>query len=194
MASFEPPVPFDLPLNGARVDSSHVTQAHVDTLRLFDECESGLRRYLRACGLTPDAADDIIQETFLGLFKHLCLGRPRDNLQGWVYRVSYRLASKHRYRVSRRSWAEDPFEAHADTMVDPGQDPERALFDRERQRRLRSVVHALPPRARDCLLLRAEGLRYREIARILQLSLGGVAKALALAVTRLSNAVKDERP
>jgi DNA-directed RNA polymerase specialized sigma24 family protein len=40
-------------------------------------------------------------------------------------------------------------------------------------------------------LLRAEGLRYREIAGVLGISLGGVAKALAYAVLRLSNVAED---
>ena len=39
--------------------------------------------------------------------------------------------------------------------------------------------------------MRAEGLRYRDIAKMLQLSLGGVAKAIDLAVRRLSRAVKE---
>jgi RNA polymerase sigma-70 factor, ECF subfamily len=188
----DPPVPFDLALGGARADSSHVREAQAETLRLFDECEAGLRRYLRACGLPSDAADDVMQETFLGLFRHLCLGRSRTNLKAWVYRVSYRLALKHRYKSLRRLHREPQCEAHvAEAVADSTMDPERALCERERRRRIRSVVQALPPRARDCLLLRAEGLRYREIARILELSLGGVAKALELAVTRLSNAMRD---
>ena len=49
--------------------------------------------------------------------------------------------------------------------------------------------HAGPdPRDRQCLFLRAEGLRYRDIARTLDLSLGGVAKSLGRTMTRLTNA------
>jgi RNA polymerase sigma-70 factor (ECF subfamily) len=55
-------------------------------------------------------------------------------------------------------------------------------------RRLRTVVRALPERDRQCLFLRAEGLRYRDIARTLDISLGGVAKSLARTMKRLTNA------
>jgi len=47
------------------------------------------------------------------------------------------------------------------------------------------VIRALPPRDRRCLLLRAEGLRYRDIADTLGMSLGGVAKSLARSIARL---------
>ena len=50
------------------------------------------------------------------------------------------------------------------------------------------VVQALPARDRRCLLLRAEGLRYRDIANTLGMSLGGVAKSLARSIGRLVNA------
>jgi RNA polymerase sigma-70 factor (ECF subfamily) len=46
----------------------------------------------------------------------------------------------------------------------------------------------LPERERRCLFLRAEGLTYRDIATALSLSLGGVAKALTRAMTRLVHA------
>jgi RNA polymerase sigma-70 factor (ECF subfamily) len=47
------------------------------------------------------------------------------------------------------------------------------------------VVDALPERERLCLHLRHDGLRYRDIAKVLDISLGAVAKLLARAIARL---------
>jgi RNA polymerase sigma-70 factor (ECF subfamily) len=69
--------------------------------------------------------------------------------------------------------------------------PEQQLASRQRQQRLLAVFRALPERDRRCLSLRAEGLRYREIADALGISLGAVAKSLARSMTRMVNA--DER-
>jgi len=49
-----------------------------------------------------------------------------------------------------------------------------------------AVVEALPEQDRRCLFLRAEGLRYREIAEILDMSLGGVSLSLARSLARLA--------
>ena len=54
---------------------------------------------------------------------------------------------------------------------------------------MRAVLRAMPERDRQCVYLRAEGLRYREIANVLGMSLGGVAKSLARAIARLSAGV-----
>ncbi len=69
--------------------------------------------------------------------------------------------------------------------------PEQQLASRQRQQRLLAVFRALPERDRRCLSLRAEGLRYRQIADALGISLGAVAKSLARSMTRMVNA--DER-
>jgi RNA polymerase sigma-70 factor (ECF subfamily) len=46
-------------------------------------------------------------------------------------------------------------------------------------------VESFPEIDRCCLYLRAEGLRYREIAEVLNISLGGVSLALGRSLARL---------
>jgi RNA polymerase sigma-70 factor (ECF subfamily) len=58
----------------------------------------------------------------------------------------------------------------------------------QRQRRLLAVVRALPEQDQCCLSLRAEGLRYREIADVLGISLGSVAASLEKSLSRLARA------
>jgi len=53
---------------------------------------------------------------------------------------------------------------------------------------LLSVVRALPEQDQCCLSLRAEGLRYREIAEVLGISLGSVAASLEKSLSRLTRA------
>ncbi len=62
------------------------------------------------------------------------------------------------------------------------------MVSAQRQQRLRAVVRALPEQDRYCIHLRAEGLRYREIAEVLGMSLGGVASSLGRSLARLGRA------
>jgi RNA polymerase sigma-70 factor (ECF subfamily) len=162
--------------------------ADEEVLRLFDRCAPSLARYVASFGLRGEEAEDIVQEVFLALFRHLRLGRSRRNLNGWLFRVAHNLALKQRRRIQRRATASWDETSHA--PVDPGLNPEARLALRERQHRLALVIHALPSRDRRCLLLRAEGFRYRDIAAALGMSLGGVAKSLARSVSRLVHAEK----
>jgi RNA polymerase sigma-70 factor (ECF subfamily) len=167
------------------------TEAEV--LALFDECGAPLLRYVGAFGVNAHDTEDVVQDVFLSLFRHVQLGRPRTNLRGWLFRVAHNLALKHRLRTKRREALErtDAPDSAEPGGSDNGPNPEQQLASLERRQRLLAVFRALPERDRRCLSLRAEGLRYREIADALGMSLGGVAKSLARSMTRMVNA--DER-
>ena len=165
----------------------HAALQH-DVLVLFDRLRDPLLRYVCACGVTVGDGEDVVQEVFLSLFRHLQRGGSRSNLQGWLFRVAHNLALKRRGRQRREATRLECGLEAAHVMIDPEPNPERRLVDGERRDRLLSVLSALPERERQCLHLRHDGLRYREIAKVLGMSLGGVAKLLARAIGRLERA------
>ena len=190
LASYVPTASGEL-ARSARDEPLSTAAVQAEVLELFDAAAPGLRRYVRSCGVPPETAEDVVQEAFLALFRHLRGGGARDNLRGWLVLVSYRLALRHRERLARLQRRESAWASEiVDAVADPTDDPEAQLAAREHQGRLQSVFRALPERERQCLSLRAEGVRYREIARTLGISLGTVAKSLTYAITKLSNAVK----
>ncbi len=63
--------------------------------------------------------------------------------------------------------------------------PEEQAASSQRQERMQAVLRALPEQDRCCLYLRAEGLRYREIAATLGISLGAVSIALTRSLARM---------
>jgi RNA polymerase sigma-70 factor, ECF subfamily len=159
-----------------------------DVLALFDCCAPQMLRYVSTFGLGTEETEDIVQDAFLALFRHVRLGRDQANLPAWLFQVAHNLALK-RQRSLRRRPPHSPWtDALAARHVDPTLDPEAQFVDDERRRRLRAVVNALPEREQECLRLRAAGLTYRDIAHTLRMSLGTVAKALTSAMSRLVRA------
>lgn len=146
---------------------------------LFEQLRDPLLRYLLSAGLSAADGEEVTQEVFLALFRHLKEGKPRDNLRGWVFRVGHNLAMKVR---RRKGTGTTPVEGG----VDGGPDPEQQAQRTQLQRRLWAVICALPKQDRACLELRAERLRYREIAEILGMSLGAVALSLERSLGKLS--------
>jgi RNA polymerase sigma-70 factor (ECF subfamily) len=132
-------------------------------------------------------AEEIVQEVFLSLFRHLQLRRSRRNLRGWIFRVAHNLTLKQRHanQRSRDRLASDVAIAEPS---DPAPGPEEQLSSAQRRERLLAVVHALPEADQDCLWMRAEGLRYREIASVLGISLGAVSISLTRSLARLIRA------
>ena len=170
---------------GSRVSSP----PEIEVVELFEELRDRLLRYLLALGLSAHDGEEIVQESFLLLFQHLRNGKARQNLRGWVFRVAHNLALKQRTanQLSRRRVIEFD-ETLPQQHADRSPNPEEQLRSRQRQRRLLAVVRALPEQDQSCLWMRAEGLRYREIAEALGISLGSVAASMARSLTRLSRA------
>lgn len=149
---------------------------------LFHELRAPVLRYSASLGLPVTEGEDVVQEVFLALFRHLRAGRPRDNLRGWVLRTAHNLTLKRRLQQIRTTTANDT----AADFADPAPNPEDCAAFSAAHQRAAAVIRALPARDRHCLLLRSEGLRYREIAAALDMSLGAVAASLARSMNKLA--------
>lgn len=169
-----------------RPSQERVSTLEGEVVALFDEYRSPLFGYLLSFGLSAADGEEIIQEVFLSLFQHLRDGKPRGNLRGWLFRVAHNMALKRRHRIQRSPEAASETVARGDAAVDPAPTPEDRVLSSELQQRLRAVVEVLPEMDRKCLFLRAEGLRYREIAEILNISLGAVSLSLSRSLARIS--------
>lgn len=168
----------------ADADVSRSLEAEV--VGLFQELRDRLLRYLLFVGLPVHDGEEIIQETFLLLFQHLREGKSRKNLRGWIFRVARNLALKRRSAnrtAGRRMVGFD--ETLTEQFAYGGDNPEQQLHSKQRQKRLWAVIEALPEVDQSCLHMRAEGLRYREIAKAMGISLGSVAASLARSLAKL---------
>lgn len=174
-----------LAATAARCEDTGPDPLAVEVVTLFDQFRDPILRYVSGFGLPIEDGEEILQEVFLALFQHLSRGRRGDNLRGWLFRVAHNLALKRRSRTRRDQ--ESSLEAGDDELVtDPCPNPEDEMAMSQARQRLLSVVRALPAQDRQCIFLRAEGLRYREIAEILDMSLGAVSLSLTRSLGRIA--------
>jgi RNA polymerase sigma-70 factor, ECF subfamily len=157
-----------------------------EVLDLFEQSRAGLLHYLRFIGVRAHDAEEVVQEVFLALFQHLRRGRDQHNLRGWVFRVAHNIGLKQLNRSRRNGSLEDESFLHRQIHPDPN--PEQQLSAQQRQQTLLAAFRALPEQDRRCVHLRSEGLRYREIAEVVGISLGSVAQSLARSLERLRRA------
>jgi RNA polymerase sigma-70 factor (ECF subfamily) len=164
---------------------SAVQGGSTDYDALFRDVYPSLFRYLHRLTGDQDAAEDIAQESFVRL-----LGRnmPEQEARLWLFTVATNLF-RDGTRTSRRRerlLSATPYKPSALPA------PDETL---ERQRKVDSVRRALeqiPARDRQMLLMREEGFRYDEIARVAAVAPGSVGTLLARA-TRRFLAVYDAR-
>lgn len=163
----------------------------LEILTLYDSLKFSLLRYSISFGISVADAEDIIQETFLALFAHLRKGRSRDNLRGWIFRVTHNLALKRRQFHRNQHAFMDLEDYRPEEYLSSELNPEQSAIEGERRARLIAIYKALAENDRLCLQLRAEGLTYREIAHVVGVSLGTVSNSLKRSLSRL--ALLDQR-
>jgi RNA polymerase sigma-70 factor, ECF subfamily len=169
-------VPFVLPL-------SRLAAASSETTTLFEELRQPLLRYLVCLGLTIDEAQDVAQDAFLSLHRHITADGSRENIRAWLFRVAHNQARNRQQSYHRRFAA--PLDASIEALLDPGT-PEQRVIEKEKLRRLGSAIQSLTESERECLLLRAGGLRYREIGNVLGIATSTVADTVGRAIKKLA--------
>ncbi|MGA7926076.1 MAG: sigma factor [Candidatus Sulfotelmatobacter sp.] len=98
-----------------------------EVIELF-EFRDPLLRYTLSFGISVHDAEEVVQEVFLSLFRHLQLRRSRKNRRGWIFRVAHNRALKQLYanqRVHARMTSEWTI---AKQQFDPTPDPEDRGF------------------------------------------------------------------
>lgn len=148
-------------------------------IELYNDIRPALNAYLCARGLSYDHSEDIIQETFLCLVRRTADEGTDDKLRVWAFRVAHNLSvDLHR---SERRWYRgnetDPY-AVVRELVDPAPSPEEMILLIERLARFRAALPQLTPKQRECLSLRSKGLRYRDIAVALGVSVQRVGELM----------------
>src|ERR1700744_5913298 len=77
--------------------AANPSEIEYEVMALFEQFRDPLLRYALSFGICIHDAEEITQEVFLSLFRHLQSGRSRRNLRGWIFRVGHNLALKKRY-------------------------------------------------------------------------------------------------
>jgi RNA polymerase sigma-70 factor (ECF subfamily) len=157
--------------------------------KAYVEWREDVYRYLVLLGLYPSQAQEAAQEVFMRLYSTLRKGGdPILNQRAWVFRAAHNLGLTLRAREAGTLPFDPKLEA---TLADAAHSPERSLMERETMRKLYRAVSALSPQQRQCLRLRAEGLKYAEIAEAIGISVSSVYEFLRRAVTRLRTTIYE---
>ncbi|MDP6630523.1 MAG: RNA polymerase sigma factor [Kiritimatiellia bacterium] len=155
------------------------------------EYETALLRYTARILNSSTAAQDVVQNTFIKLFRAWKPGMHASaGLKSWLYRVAHNEAVDHIRRESRltllhEKQANDP----ALTVCTDGHNC--PMTTGEKHATVLSLMHTLHPREKQVLLLRLEeGLSYKEISRVTGRSEGNVGNLLHHGVRKLSAHLK----
>ncbi len=142
-----------------------------------------LRFFGRRTG-SAAVAEELTQDLFLRLLRRPDLF-DLDNVEGYIFETASNLARDRARREAARGGGAH-VELEPDALGGDEPDPEQIVDGRRRLEAVLAAVEALPPRARDVLVLRRfEGLSYAQIAARLGITVSAVEKRMAKALGEL---------
>src|ERR1700732_988621 len=94
---------------------------------LYRELRKPLLRYLICLGLSSDEAQDVVQDAFLSLQRHLASGGKQDNIRGWLFRGAHNQARNRQTSYYRRFG--ESLEGEMDFQTDQATPEQRVLED-----------------------------------------------------------------
>ena len=154
---------------------------------LFGEWYAPLLRY--ACRATGclETAEDVVQEAFTELYRSMLEGKDIANPKAWTLCVVRRRIVDQQREQARHGGSFLSISDLGELAAGISQ-PAPAGWEEDRMTQLLAVLSA---REEEVLLLRAKGLKYRQIADSLKISINSVKTLLARAIRKMQQIPGD---
>jgi len=166
----------------------HKAMAETDYFScLYERYEAQLLRYvMRVAPFSEEESQDVLQEAFIKIWRHLNDFNPQLRLSSWIYRIVHNEAVSALRK--KTSFGKDHLLAIDESLMArlAAEWPDLSNNDEteDRENAIRSALEALPLPHREVLVLRfMEDMSYEDISDILKIPEGTVA-------TRLNRAKK----
>jgi len=161
----------------------------MDLLKIHDEYYERVRRFILSVVKDTWGADDLTQETFIRISKHINALHDPSRLSPWIFRIAWNLCMD--YHKNKRS----PEMNNQESLLEitGGIRILDSLEQHEMGACVQEKIRALPENLRVSLILfDVEGLSHSEIAEILDISIENSKVRLHRARTELKVILENE--
>ncbi len=195
----------DSSTNDSEEDFRLVTLAQKGDLRAYDELVIRHRGKIFAMirNMIKNEADawDLSQDVFIKAWQALPRFEARARFSTWLYRISHNVVYDWVRKRKIESAGElndeifdrDRIDASARTAPAAADSPDDALSHSELRMKISEALNKLSPEHREAVILKdVQGLSYKEIAEVMDCTLGTVMSRLFYARQKLQTLLKDE--
>lgn len=157
---------------------------------LVSEYKERLYWHIRKIVLNHDDADDVLQNTFIKVFRNIDSFKGDSKLFTWMYRIATnesityinKRAKKH--MISSEELQEQSIERLESDVYFEGN---------EIQLKLQRAIATLPPKQQLVFNMKYfDDITYEELSEILETSVGGLKSSYHIAVKKITELLKDE--
>jgi RNA polymerase sigma-70 factor (family 1) len=159
--------------------------------QLFNNYSEKLVQFAYALVKNHIAARDIVNEVFVKIWKRREQVTGIMNLRVYLYTATKNTGLNYLSRKAHEQVTE-PFD-HISIALRDDRCPEQELITHEIFNKIHQAIDQLPPRCKMIFkLIREDGLQYKEVAEVLNISIHTVDAQMAIAIRKISDKVRGE--
>ncbi len=168
------------------IKSSIIADEYAVFRELYLLMYAPLMRFTSIYTHCPHMAEDVLADVFLKLWERRDQLTHVRNLRVYLYTAAKNTALNYRSRQAQLTDSMDELPDNQSTTANP----ETALISSEAYKQVQRTINQLPPRCKLIFqLAKEEGMRYKEIASILGISIKTIDNQLAIALSKIGNAI-----
>jgi len=160
-------------------------------IELYRHFHDRLQQFSLSIVRSGEDAEEIVEDIFVKLWANRKQILSIDNLSVYLY-----VTAKNRcynLLVQRGRSVQYSYEDMVDDMASPSLDPHKLLVSAEMMKRMQAAVEDLPSRCKMIFrLIREDGLQYKEVARILDISVNTIDVQMAIATKRICATLEQQ--
>jgi len=151
-----------------------------------------LQQFAKAMVHSNEVAEEIVEDVFVKLWCNRSNITTIENITVYLY-VAVKNSCLNYISRKTKDLISAPFD-FLDIEVNEEATPHDILITAEMTQRMHKAIEALPPRCKMIFkLVREDGLRYKDVAQILNISINTIDVQMAIAVKRICSALGIEK-
>jgi RNA polymerase sigma-70 factor (ECF subfamily) len=162
--------------------------------QLYLQFNKRLQQFANSLIRSKETSEELVEDVFVKIWANRQSIIEIDNLTVYLY-VAVKNKALNSLSQKAKELIAAPFD-YLDLPVDEfAADPYELIITNEMMARLQKVIENLPPRCKMIFkLIREDGLKYKEVAEILNISVNTIDAQIAIAVKKLCIALQVEKP
>lgn len=143
---------------------------------------------------SKEIAEELVEDVFVKLWANRNHIAEIENITVYLY-VAVKNKALNKLSQKANELIAAPFDYLDTTLDEFAASPYDLMITSEMMGRMHQVIEALPPRCKMIFkLIREDGLKYKEVAEILNISINTIDAQMAIAVKKICMALHIEKP
>jgi RNA polymerase sigma-70 factor (ECF subfamily) len=159
--------------------------------QLYHQFYKKLLQFAFVLTRNKEVAEELVEDVFIKFWKNRKNAENIRNVKIYIYSATKNtclnyLSSKAHENITQ------PFDAISIELANP-LSPDQILIYRETYTKIKTAIETLPPRCKMIFkLIKEDGLKYKEVSEILNLSVSTIEAQMTIAIRRIAFIIKED--